>query len=141
MARLYLAAPEPDEDQLHEGVARALDLLLLPPAFWMHYPAGGYGLSKAAAARLYRLGLKPGVPDILILYFGVFGIELKAGDGRLSRTRIVHHARSGRPRVVMGQEEMHVLLRRAGAKIAVCRSVDSVLERLRIWNIPTREAA
>jgi hypothetical protein len=141
IARLKLVAPEPTEEEIHETVARGLDRLLKPPAFWCCYPAGTYWLSKPAAARLSRNGLKPGIPDILIFYYGVYGIELKTKDGKLTRTRIVHSVRSGRPRAIMGQVEAHALLRQAGANIAVCRSLDEVLAQLRAWGIPTWEAA
>lgn len=140
MARLYLAAPEPTEDELHASVASTLDRLLVPPAMWTTFPAGAGLLAPQAAARLSRIGLKPGWPDLLVVFAGVLhGIELKVGTNTLSRTRVVH-TRQGRPRIVIGQHETHAMLRAAGAKIAVCRSVASVLAQLRIWRIPTREA-
>jgi hypothetical protein len=140
MSRLYLTArPEQTEDNFGEQVASALKILLLPPAEFSHFPAGGYDLSPAAAARLYRLGLAPGWPDIIISYHGLFGIELKVGDGDLSRTRIVRTKR-GANRVIVGQVDMHKRLRASGMRIAVCRTLDCVLVQLREWNIPTREA-
>lgn len=138
MARLHLVAPRPDEDEIHAAVARALDRLLVEPAQWSTFPAGGYELSKAAAARLFRLGLKPSWPDVLIVHQGIFGIELKDHDGRLSTTRIVHSKRTGRPRIVLGQREMHEKLRAAGMQVATCRSVDAVLRQCREWRIPLR---
>lgn len=135
-----LTAPEPDEDCLHASVAAALNTLLLPPAQWTTFPAGGYGLSPAAAARLYRLGLKPGWPDILVCHDGrLYGLELKTRDGRLSTTRMVH-TRSGAARVRMGQREMLAGLERAGVRIAVCRDVLEVLETLRRWDVPLRHS-
>ena len=140
MARLYLAAPRVAEDDIHAQVARALDVLLIPPAEWTTFPAGGYELTAAAKARLYRLGLKPSWPDLLIVHGErIHGIELKARDGALSRTRIVKTKR-GQPRLVVGQEDMHPRLRAAGMRLAVCRSVGAVLDQLRAWQIPTREA-
>jgi hypothetical protein len=118
-----LTPPEPDEDALHASVAAVLNLLLLPPAQWTHFPAGGYGLSPAASARLWRLGLK-----------------LKTRTGRLSKSRTVR-TRSGSLRQITGQREMLEGLERAGVRTAVCRSVDAVLAQLRAWGVPTRQVA
>jgi hypothetical protein len=138
--RFKLTPPEPDEDALHASVKAVLDLLLLPPAQWTTFPAGGL-LSPQAASRLWRLGLKPGWPDILIVHnSALFGVELKTRTGRLSKSRTVR-TRSGRARHVTGQVEMLADLQRAGVRTAVCRSVDDVLAQLKSWNIPTRATA
>jgi hypothetical protein len=139
--RFKLTVPEPDEDALHASVAAVLNLLLLPPAQWTTFPCGGYGLTPAASARLFRLGLRPGWPDILVVHDGrLFGIELKTRSGRLSRSRMVR-TRSGGARHVTGQVEMLAGLERAGVRIAVARSVDDVLAQLAAWHIPTRARA
>src|SRR4051794_21166197 len=94
-----LTPPQASEDELHASVATALSVLLQPPAQWTHFPAGGYGLSPQASARLSRLGLKPGWPDLLVCHDGrLYGLELKTRTGRLSTTRIVR-TRSGAARV------------------------------------------
>lgn len=135
-----LVAPEPDEICLHASVAAALNTLLLPPAQWTTFPAGHGLLTPQAAARLYRLGLQPGWPDVLVVHNGrLFGIELKTRTGRLSTTRIVH-TRSGAARVRMGQREVLADLERAGVRIAVCRDVLDVLEVLRRWDVPLRHS-
>src|SRR3954469_16785101 len=100
-----LTPPQASEDELHASVAAALHVLLQPPAQWTHFPAGGYGLSPQAAARLYRLGLASGWPDLLVAHDGrLYGIELKAGAGRLSQTKVVR-TRSGAARLRIGQVE------------------------------------
>jgi len=138
---LKLTAPEPDEDRLHEVVAHMLDILLLPPTQWVTFPAGGYLLTAAAAARLVRLGLKPSWPDLQIIHEGRYhGIELKTRTGRLSRTQLVP-TRWGGVREVVGQVERHALLEAAGARVGVARTVDDVLALLAGWNIPTRARA
>jgi len=138
MAPFRLRAPDMDEDTLHACVKDALDTLLIPPAEWTTMPAGGYGLSAAAAGRLARLGLKRGWPDLILVHAArVYGIELKTRTGRLSKTRIVRTRRGG-PRVLVGQEEMHPRLEAAGMPIAVCRSLDDVLLALRKWRVPLR---
>ena len=140
MTRLALKSPRyASEDDLHEQVARALAILLPPPVEWTTVPAGGYELSAAARARLFRLGLRPGWPDIIISYHGIFGIELKTRTGVLSKTRIVR-TRSGGARVVVGQRDMHTRLLASGMRLAVCRSLDGVLSQINAWGIPTREA-
>jgi len=76
------------EDDLQRAVAEYLDL---QGWLWWHTPNGGRR-DKREAARFRRLGVRPGVPDVLIFErwqdgeeqgFGV-AIELKAGKGRLS---------------------------------------------------------
>src|SRR5262252_1194363 len=110
------------ERDIHEACADALDKLLLPPAFWFTYPAGAVQLSPAETARLTRVGLKRGLPDIWILYDGVYCVELKREGGELSKTRTVRTKRGG-PRVLVGQEEVFPQLIAAGVKaIAVCYS-------------------
>lgn len=137
-ARFRLTAPVVPEDDLHAAVARALDLLLLAPAEWTTFPAGGYGLTPQAAARLTRIGLKPAWPDILLVHDArIFGIELKTERGRLSITRTVRTQRGGQ-RTIIGQREMHPRLHAAGMSVVVCRSLDEVLGWLGRWNIPTR---
>jgi hypothetical protein len=135
-----LTYPDPAEDRVHEAVAIALDTLLLPPAIWTTFPAGHGLLSAQAAARLHRLGMKRGWPDIIVIHNGrLHGLELKTRTGRLSKTREVR-TRWGGTRTVIGQVEMHELLLRAGALVAVARSVDEVLEQLAAWGVPTRQA-
>ena len=66
------------EDALQRDVARLLDYALPPDAVWFHAPNGG-GRSKVEAAIFKGLGVKPGVPDLIILYRGrCLAIELKA---------------------------------------------------------------
>lgn len=136
-ARLRLRPSTVPETELHASVAQALDLLLLPPAVWCTYPAGHIQLPPAAAAKLARLGLKRGLPDILIFHDGAHGIELKTGDGTLSKTRTVR-TRRGALRVLEGQSDVFPRLEAAGMRIAVCRDVRSVLEALTGWGIPVR---
>ena len=138
MTRAFrLIAPVPLENDIHASVAAALDLLLMPPATWATYPAGHIQLPPQAAAKLTRVGLKRGWPDILILHQSLYGIELKRPGGKLSRTRIVR-TRRGAPRILEGQTEVFPRLIAAGMEIATCESVDQVLTQLHAWNIPLR---
>ncbi|HYJ44047.1 MAG TPA: hypothetical protein VEW06_06285 [Xanthobacteraceae bacterium] len=138
-ARFRLTAPEPAERDIHEAVAKALDLLLLAPAFWACYPAGASVLTPQQQARHSRAGLKRGLPDIWVLHGRLWLVELKRRGGRLSRTRIVRTKR-GAPRVLAGQEDVFPLLVATGAVggIAICTSVMEVLEQLVQWGVPLR---
>ncbi len=134
-----LTAPDPLERDIHEACADALDALLLPPALWFTYPAGATQLSEQQQARYSRIGLKRALPDIWVLYEGVYCIELKRVGGRLSKTRIVR-TRRGSPRILIGQEEMFPRLLASGGvtDIAICHSVDEVLRQLAVWRVPVR---
>lgn len=138
--RFRLAPVRPSETELHAAVANALDVLLLPPATWTTFPAGHVQLPSAAAAKLARLGLKRGWPDLLVLHGGTLhGIELKRPGGRLSRSRVVRTRRGG-VRHLAGQEEVFPRLVAAGMRLAVCESVDEVLATLARWEVPLRFA-
>ncbi len=132
-----LRAPIVPENDLHASVAEALDRLLLPPAVWTTFPAGSVPLPPQFAAKLSRLGLKRGWPDVLICHHGIFGIELKRVGGRLSTTRIVR-TRRGAPRILDGQADVFPRLIEAGMRIAVCHSIAEVMAALTLWNVPTR---
>ena len=122
--RFKLTPPDPKEKELHASVAHMLDWMLLPPALYTTFPAGGYLLSPAAAGQLQRKGLKPGMPDILV--FGgsgtCIGIELKVGKNRLSNL----------------QKEMFDKLERAGIACHVCRCLEDVVYALRVNGFPVR---
>jgi hypothetical protein len=100
-APFRLQAPDPLELDIHEVCASALDRPLAPPAMWACYPAGAVELTAAQHARYARMGLKRGMPDILIFHRGLWGIEIKRRGGRLSKTRVVR-TRRGSPRVLVG---------------------------------------
>ena len=134
-----LQAPDPLELDIHEVCASALDRLLAPPAMWACYPAGAVELTAAQHTRYARMGLKRGMPDILIFHRGLWGIEIKRRGGRLSKTRIVR-TRRGSPRVLVGQEETFPALSASGGfrDIASVTSVHEMLAHLTAWGIPLR---
>ena len=132
-----LVAPPIPETSLHEAVARALDLLLLAPAVWTTFPAGSVPLPPEFSAKLYRMGLKRGWPDVLVIHRIVYGIELKIMGGRLSRTRMVR-MKSGALRELLGQEDVFPRLEEAGMVIGVCQSVLDVLTFLGQHGVPLR---
>lgn len=134
-----LTAPEPLEQDIHVACADALDALLLRPAEWSCYPAGHLKLSKAEVARLSRLGLKRGYPDLMVFFGGgVYGLEIKRRGGTLSRTYIARSAR-GAPVERIGQRDMFPRLIASGWRdIAIVHSVDEMLDALEGWGVPLR---
>jgi hypothetical protein len=135
-----LTRPVVPEDILHASVADALAKLLLPPAEWWAYPAGQIKLDGQQKAKLYRMGLRVGLPDFMCLFDGtLIGIELKTETGRLTRTRVVHRKRNGGMRIVAGQTDVFPKLAAAGMfGPYICRSVDDVLDVLRAAGVPLR---
>jgi hypothetical protein len=111
------------EQLLQISVAEHLDIIRTPAWVWWHVPNGG-GRSKAEGGIFKAMGVKAGNPDIHIVFERcLYTIELKAKRGRVSDN----------------QDTMRDELERAGARYAVCRTVDEVLAQLKAWSIPTRE--
>lgn len=132
-----LTAPVPPEDDLHAAVADALDALLMPPAEWTTIAVGHVPLPARFAAKLFRLGVKPNWPDILVLHHSIYGVELKRPGEGLSIARWVR-TRRGAPRFIEGQREVFPRLEAAGMQIATCTSVVAVLDALAGWRVPLR---
>jgi hypothetical protein len=133
-----LTSYEPPELAIHEACAKALTALLLPPAEWACYPAGHVKLAPAQVARLKKVGLKRGWPDLFIIYEGlVFGMEIKAHGRQLSKDR-VGRSKSGSPVFYEGQESVFPKLRNAGMAIAIIHNTDEMLAQIRRWGIPLR---
>ena len=133
-----LRAPVVPEDDIQTTVAKALDVLLLPPAVWWAMPIGHVQLTGAQAAKLARIGLKRNLPDLFVLHSGILhGIELKRIGGRLSRTRTVR-TRNGGLRVLDGQVEAWPVWQAAGMRLHVARDLDEVLAYLADADVPLR---
>lgn len=115
------------EHRLHLQVAAFLRVALQLPTFWTTFPAGGGGRTRGAL--LKAAGLKPGVPDILVIHPRptdggciVLGIELKAEHGRRS----------------IDQTATHAVLREAGVHTVVCHTVEQVAAALDACGVPLR---
>ena len=109
------------EANLHRAVAQYLTLALPVDAVWTTFPAGGGG--KIRGGRLKAVGLRPGWPDVQILYRGKFyGPELKSRDGRRSPEQIA-----------CGNAIMD-----AGGYYEIIRSVDELHDWLRMLGVPLR---
>jgi hypothetical protein len=92
--------PSPKEYELHCMVADALHRWCHPDWRYTHIPAGEYR-TPATAARLARMGVRPGWPDFVFIS-KVPGspaqfMELKRRGGRLSPDQedFARHARAG----------------------------------------------
>lgn len=108
------------EMQLHKIVAEWLEIALTPETFWSTFPSGGGGVVRGANLR--TMGLKSGVPDLMIVHRSeAYFIELKTAKGVLSAAQV----------------ECHEQLLEAGARIVVCRSLRDVANSLKAWNIPS----
>lgn len=76
------------EDNFQKAVARYLNLI---GSFWFHCPNGG-SRNGIEAAKLKAMGVKPGIPDCMILdnrrgYAGL-AIELKVGYNKPSEQQL-----------------------------------------------------
>ena len=103
------------EQDLHRARAKFLDLALPPDAIWCHYPAGGK--RSPIEARVFKsLGVKAGIPDLLLFHNGrVYAVELKAPGSR-GLTDV--------------QREMHRRLEVCGVPCCVVRTVDELADFL-----------
>jgi hypothetical protein len=110
------------EQDLQAQLVEALQSILLPGTVFFHVPNGGER-SKVEAAILNGQGVLAGVPDLIFIRDGrAFGLELKSESGSLSPE----------------QRATFPLLRAAGMRIEVARSLDEAFEHLRDAGIPLR---
>ena len=86
------------------------------------HPPNGLQRSKAAGARLKRLGVCPGVPDLLI--FSPSPAEPSA------RGVAIEMKRRRRGMVSLNQERFHRALRDAGWSVFVCEGAASAIRQL-----------
>jgi len=77
-----------DEFKFACVIADYLSRALPTRALWTAFPAGEKR-SAVTGARLKRMGMQRGWPDIIVILDGkTFGIELKAGKGKLSDVQL-----------------------------------------------------
>ena len=117
------------ESEIQIQIVELLKRVLKGDVLWTFFPAGEAGGGRGGnvrGARLKRMGLQPGWPDLQFLHKGrYFGMEVKTKTGRLSQS----------------QRRMHSLLEEQGVSVAVVRSINDVLERCNEWQLLTRTAA
>lgn len=110
------------EDALHMAAAQFLDLALPEDACWTTVEHGGYR-TKAERGKLKAKGLKPGWPDVQIVWQGLMiCIELKTPGGTLSKA----------------QRDLHPRLMAAGALVYTAKQVEEVEGFLRGCGVPLR---
>lgn len=92
-----------------------------------------------------RRGVISAIPDMVFHWpqGNVGYIEAKTATGALSRSGVVRRKRGGNVRLldVLGQDELHANLDAAGVRVAVARSFEELLDTLRGWGVPMRDAA
>ena len=107
------------EEQIQRAVVSHLKARSMPGVFFFH-PANGGRRTKAEAGIFKALGVRAGVPDLIVVYRAqIFGLELKADSGRLT------------PIQRQALNDMEV----AGARTAVAHSLDEALVTLECWEI------
>lgn len=107
------------EDALHIAVVETAALAIKPEVFWFHVPNQSRG-NVAWYSKMKRMGLRAGVPDLVFVHCGIAHfVELKAGDNTLSPPQ--REARAG--------------ILRAGARHAVCRSVEDCQKVWKLWEL------
>jgi hypothetical protein len=108
------AARRHHEDDLQRQVCQFLDVALHPYATYFAVPNGGKRHAREAA-RMKGLGLRAGVPDIVVISNGyAIFIELKSKRGVMSAA----------------QKEMQRLLEYCACPVLLCRTVADVEEKL-----------
>lgn len=108
------------EQILQQQIARFLDTAY-PALLWFHCPNGG-ARTKVEAAILKTMGVKAGVPDIIMVLpdgRAAF-VELKAGRGTLTEAQMAFKARS----------------QALGCAWAEVRSLDEMIGLAERWLLP-----
>jgi hypothetical protein len=99
------------EDSIQKKLVELLDGFCRPNVTWFAVPNGGWRFKKTAT-RLKATGVRPGVPDIIVLARGKFhGIELKRETGRTTKT----------------QDDFGAEIERAGGGYHVCKGFREAL--------------
>lgn len=112
----------PEED-LHRQVAAYLRASLPSAAFWFSVPNQRGTRKRYEMGILKALGVRSGVPDIIIIWEGMFfGIELKAPKGTLSDS----------------QKDTADLIVKAGGFYTVIRSLDALEAYLIAQGMPIK---
>lgn len=128
------------EAALHKAVAEYLGWVIHPPVFWTTFPAGGGG--KVRGAQLKAMGLKAGVPDILIFVPTGYSERMTGHD---ADGRIEWGPYSPKASTVIGielkqpgkylephQKEIHAAMKAAGVHCYTAKSVADVNLILRV---------
>ena len=115
-----LAPKPPLEFHTHCALADTLRRWILPGWYWFHYPSGELR-TKITAARLQRMGTKPGVADFGFFHQSgkVCWLELKRKGGHLSDE----------------QRDFLSWMGASGHGVALCWSYEEAVATLIDWQI------
>lgn len=106
------------EQTIHAAVVRHLNLRGAPGLVFFHVTNNPR--SARDGARLKRLGVRPGVADLILLHRGnAFALELKTESGRLTET----------------QDEFGSAWTHAGGYWCVARGLEHALKILKAWEL------
>lgn len=109
------------EAEFHRSVADLLCRALPRDAVWS--TISHENTSAKHGAMLERKGVKPGLPDIMILYRGAFvGVELKSARGVPSLVQV----------------QMGLAIEKAGGRWFIARSIDDLIAKLKLAGVPLR---
>lgn len=116
------------EEAIHRAIAEFLRVSLPPPWLFYHVPNGG-ARSKAEAGAFKAMGVKAGMPDLIVVgphlacdATKMLALEVKAPKGRLS----------------LAQNDAIAALAKCGIPTRVVRSIDEAEEALRELSVPLR---
>lgn len=119
-------ARAPDEADIQRALCIWLDgsstkpPALRPGVVYWHTPNSGEGRSAFQGKILKQQGVKAGVPDLLFLWGGIYGLEMKRPGGVLRPAQI----------------QMHAAMMAAGMVACVTRdSLEGAREVLREWGL------
>lgn len=109
------------EQVFQRQVAQFLAVSLAGNSWFSSLPLGGGGRLRGAI--LHGLGVRRGLPDVLVINDGrAIWLELKSDKGRLSQA----------------QQACHSDLIRARSSVAVCRCLEDVVAALNAAGVPLR---
>ena len=109
---------EASENQIHEAVVDHIRARARRGVHW-HHPATGELRDPITAAKLKRMGVRAGLPDLLLVIEGrLHGLELKRERGG---------------RVSPAHQAMHDELRAAGAIVETAKGLNEALGVLTTW--------
>lgn len=106
------------EEQIQKGCVKWFDYKYPSLRLHLHHSPNGGKRDAAEAAKFKGMGVRPGFPDLLLLYpnrfYPFMGIELKFCKGRQTAN----------------QKEYQRLFEGMGAKYVVCRSLDEFMREV-----------
>lgn len=107
------------EAQVQRAVIDHLQRRGVKKLYWFHVPNGGRR-GRIEGANFKRLGVKAGVPDLMLIHGGrTYALELKREKGRASGKQLL----------------AHLSLQEAGAIVATAYGLDEAVRQLEAWKL------